>query len=678
MSKRTESPIDASLFTLAENHRMKEALPFGDTSAYDDVRRGLIEQVEDLVIREGDRPVWSLLCYRDQMPYPPPPATPPTVNPSLWRQANLNSVAGLFQVTAGVYQVRAFDMSNLTIVEGDTGLILIDPLISTQCAAAALALYRRNFPAKAGAAVRAVIYTHSHVDHFGGVAGVVSAEDVRRGDVEIIAPSGFLEHAVSENVYAGTAMVRRAQYMYGPYLARGDHGQVDCGLGKSQSTGTISLFAPTRSIEKSGQEVTVDGVTMVFQLTPNTEAPAEMNFYFPRFRALCAAENATHNMHNLQTLRGAKVRDALAWSKYLNDAISQFGGETDVLFAQHHWPVWGRDAVVAYLRRQRDLYRYLNDQTLRLLNQGYTGIEIAETFTLPLGLAQSFDLRGYYGSVSHNVKAVYDRYMGWFDGNPSTLHMLPPTESGPRYVEAMGGAARVLELGKAACDRGEYRWAAQLLQHLVFSDPHHQEAMTQQAYALTQLGYQAENATWRNFYLMGAQELHAGGAVEEHPSGSAPDMVEQMTNDMVFDMLACRLDGPEAAGRNLVMNWSFSDSGDQYVVEISNGALSFTTGKQALRADVCVLLERSALNELLLGQITMRAAIQSSRIEVSRGLVLFLHFFTLLDAGDPNFPIITPRCPPLPDMKQPREEERDEETLLDRLWKLVPALLKGC
>lgn len=678
MSGEPTDPQDATEFTKAINEAMAKTLPFNNQQAYEDVRRGLVVQVEDLVIGNPDNPVWSLTAYLDQMPYPPPPACPDTVNPSLWRMATLNSVAGLFEVVPGIYQVRAFDMSNMTIVEGDTGIIVIDPLISTECAEAALNLYRANVPGRAEAPVKAVIYTHSHVDHFGGVRGVVSDEAYRTGQVEILAPSGFLEHAVSENVYAGTAMGRRAQYMYGPYLERGNEGQVDCGLGKNQSTGTVSLLAPTISIETTGQTVTIDGVTMIFQLTPGSEAPAEMNFYFPKYRALCAAENATHNMHNIQTLRGAKVRDALAWSKYLNQAIDMFGRETEVLFAQHHWPVWGPENVVSYLRTQRDMYRYLNDQTLRLLNQGYTGIEIAETFQMPPGLVQDWSCRGYYGSVSHNVKAVYDRYMGWFDGNPSTLHMLPPTECAPKYVEAMGGPAAVVDIARKAYERGEYRWVAQLLTHVVYSEPTYTDAVQLQADAFEQLGYQAENATWRNFYLMGTQELRAG-SVQPQPPKSSPDMVEQLTLDMVFDMLACRLDGARAAERNLVMNWYFTDTLEQYVVEISNGALSYTSGKQVLRSDVSVLLERSALNELLLQQQSLRDLMKKGRVEVTQGLLQFLRFFTLLDASNPNFPIVTPRVPALPEWDEPKARSTpDEESLLARLWHLAPPILRGC
>jgi alkyl sulfatase BDS1-like metallo-beta-lactamase superfamily hydrolase len=678
MSNDRKLQKDATQFTRDANAAVEKNLPFDDRAAYLQVRRGLVAQVQDLVIGDAENPIWSLTAYLDQMEYPPAPPCPGTVNPSLWRMATLNSVAGLFQVVPGIYQVRAFDMSNMTIVEGDEGLILIDPLISTECAQAALDLYRKNVPERAESPVKAVIYTHSHVDHFGGVRGVVSNDDYQSGRVEILAPSGFLEHAVSENVYAGTAMGRRAQYMYGPFLDRGHRGQVDCGLGKNQSTGTISLLAPTIDIETTGQEVNIDGVTIIFQLTPGAEAPAEMNFYFPRYKALCVAENATHNMHNVQTLRGARVRDALAWSKYLNEAIGLFGNQAEVLFAQHHWPVWEQDKVVDFLRKQRDLYRYLNDQTLRLLNKGYTGIEIAETFSLPEGLDQEWSCRGYYGSASHNVKAVYDRYLGWFDGNPSTLNALPPSECAPKYVEAMDGPAAVIEKARKAYEHGEYRWVAQLLTHVVFAYPDNSEAIELQASAFEQLGYQAENATWRNFYLMGAQELRAG-QVKPQQANNSPDMIEQLTIDMIFDLLASRLDGPRAATKNLLMNWYFTDRRVDYVVEISNGALSYTAGRQALGSDVSLLIERSALDEILLQSTSLRELMKAGRLEVTRGLKEFVRFFSLLDDADPNFPIVTPRNPSLPSMEATGQQDSDaEDEVLARQWRLAPPLLKGC
>jgi linear primary-alkylsulfatase len=691
---------DATQATKDVNRAVAADLPFSDQSAYGEVRRGLLSETPNLFVPsidgEARDPIWSLLDYKGQMSAPPDPvpACPDTVNPSLWRMATLNSVAGVFQVNdgGGIYQVRAFDMSNMTIVVAPEGLIIIDPLISTECAGRALRLFRAQQSITGhDAPVAAVIYTHSHVDHFGGVRGVVSDNDVANG-VKIYAPAGFLEHAVSENVYAGTAMGRRAQYMYGPYLTRNNRGQIDCGLGKNQSTGSISLIAPTDDITEN-TTYQIAGLPVEFQLTPGSEAPAEMNFYFPDYRALCAAENTTHNMHNIQTLRGARVRDALAWSKYLNEAIDKFGNRTDVLFAQHHWPVWDNSApggamtrqqVLGFMRKQRDMYRYLNDQTLRLLNQGYTGIEIAESFVLPPGLDQDWSCRGYYGSVSHNVKAVYDRYMGWFDGNPSNLHALPPSECAAKYVDIMGGADNVIARATDAFNAGEYRWVAQLLSHVVFADPTNTAAAQLQADALEQMGYQAEPATWRNFFLMGAQELR-GGIQAQEPKTS-PDMITQLTDDMVFDLFACSIDGMRAAARNLVMNWLIAHPAtptepaktEQYLVEVSNGALSCTAGKQAAQSDVTVSITRDALNQIMLGRETPQHAIEQGDLKITGDSNALAWFVGLLDAGDPNFPIVTPRDPALPEMAAPAPGEVNAGQIMARTWRLAPPMLKGC
>ena len=442
--------------TIEAAHREHlNALPFGDARDFADADRGFIAKQEPCVITAADgRVVWDNDVYAFLTG-----DAPTSVHPSLWRQSTLVAKQGLYEVVPGIYQIRGFDLSNMTVIEGDTGIIVIDPLVSTEVAAAALALYRQH---RGDRAVRAVIYTHSHVDHFGGVLGVTSQEDVDAGRVVVIAPEGFTEHAVQENVYAGTAMARRAGYMYGAALDRGPQGQVGCGLGQTPSTGEVAIIVPTLDIRETGEKHTVDGVEIEFQMAPGTEAPAEMHFYFPRFRALCMAENATHNLHNLLTLRGALVRDPHGWAGYLTEAIDTFADRADVVFASHHWPTWGKEQIVEFLSLQRDLYAYLHDQTLRQLNQGYTGIEIAETFAMPPALERAWHAHGYYGSVSHNVKAVYQRYMGWFDGNPARLWPHPPEAIGPRYVAAMGGLDRVVELAKAAFDEGDFRWAATL------------------------------------------------------------------------------------------------------------------------------------------------------------------------------------------------------------------------
>lgn len=480
------SPRDAEPPIAEANAGVLRRFPFDDTRDQENERRGFIATVEEPAIRAADgRVVWDLNAYGFLAE-----DCPPTANPSLWRQSRLVTGHGLFEVTPGIYQVRGFDLSNMTLVEGERGILVIDPLVSTETAAAALALYRRH---RGDRPVTGVLYTHSHVDHFGGVKGVIGVEEVA-GGVPVIAPEGFLEHAVSENVYAGTAMSRRAAYMYGAALSKGPRGQISSGLGATNSTGTVTLIPPTLSITRTGQSETVDGIRMVFQMTPGTEAPAELNIHFPGHAALCTAENATHNLHNLLTLRGAQVRDPHDWAHYLTEAVQLFGDATDVVFASHHWPVWGREDALTFLSEQRDLYAYLHDQTLRLLNQGRTGPEIAEELRLPPALERAWHTHGYYGSVSHNTKAVYQRYMGWFDGNPARLWAHPPTEAATRYVDFMGGADTVLSRARASYAEGDFRWVVEVVGHVLFADPDHAGALALQANALEQLGYAARTA----------------------------------------------------------------------------------------------------------------------------------------------------------------------------------------
>jgi alkyl sulfatase BDS1-like metallo-beta-lactamase superfamily hydrolase len=639
----TDTRKDASKITIATNLKMAAGLNWKDEQAFKDAKRGFIATWDPVTITDPDtgKIIWNLVPYLNLQQGVVKP--PPTVNPSLWRQAHLNDQNGLFKVCDNIYQVRAFDMSNMTIIEGTTGLIVIDPLISVECAQSALKLYRKHRRQTKNLDVTAVIYTHSHIDHFGGVEGVLP-DGGKRDAVQIYAPDGFLEHAVSENVYAGCAMGRRAQYMYGPLLEQDNKGQVDTGLGKGQSKGSVSLFAPTVNITETGQKENIAGVDVIFHLTPGSEAPAEMDFFFPAFKAFCAAENATHNMHNIQTLRGANVRNALQWSKYLAEAVELFGGQAEVLFASHHWPIWGRDNIVGFLERQRDMYRYLNDQTLRMLNKGYIGVEIAEVFEMPEGLAKDWSCRGYYGSTSHNSKAVYDRYLGWFDGNPSNLHRLPPEQSAPKYVDLMGGPAAVIAAAKKAAKLGEYRWAAELLGYVVFANQKDKVAKNLQADVLEQMGYQAENATWRNFYLQGAKELREGVAPPAQDQQSSPTMIAAMTVDMLFDALASKIIGPQVGDTKIVMNWIFTDPVDPYVVKVQDGVLTYTQNRIDPRADVSIMLSRDTLNRLMAGQLSPKTAIDDGLLTVSGDLKAFLRFFMLLDDNDPSFPIVTPRA----------------------------------
>lgn len=614
----------------AANRAHIDSLPFADSRDFDDADRGFIAALEPCVVTAADgRVVWD----NDSYSFLGGDA-PDSVHPSLWRQSQLCAKQGLYEVVPGIYQVRGLDLSNISFIEGDTGIIVIDPLISTETAAAALGLYRAH---RGEREVRAVIYTHSHVDHFGGVLGVTSQADVDAGKVAILAPEGFTQHAVQENVYAGTAMARRAGYMYGAALDRGPQGQVGCGLGQVGSTGEVALIVPTVDITFTSETHTIDGVEIEFQMAPGTEAPAEMHFYFPQFRALCMAENATHNLHNLLTLRGALVRDPHGWAGYLTEAIDTFSGRADVVFASHHWPTWGQDNIVEYLSLQRDLYAYLHDQTLRQLNQGYTGIEIAETFQMPPALEKAWHTHGYYGSVSHNVKAVYQRYMGWFDGNPGRLWQHPPAASASRYVAAMGGIDRVVELAQTAFDEGDFRWAVTLLDHVIFTDENHAAARDLYADALEQLAYGAENAVWRNFFLSGATELRVGKFGTPIQSAS-PSMLAQLTPDQIFDTLAINVNGPRAWDLNLAIDVTFQDVAVNYRLALRNGVLVH----RRVAADPATAHATVTLANKLRLLAFAAGDTSSPGVEVAGDATALPTLLSVIDRPDPAFNIITP------------------------------------
>ncbi|GAA2074204.1 MBL fold metallo-hydrolase [Aeromicrobium tamlense] len=604
--------------------------PFEDTQDFDDARRGHIASLEPgTITNEDGEVVWDCDAYQFL-----DADAPATANPSLWRQSQLVAMKGLFEVTDGIYQVRGFDLSNITFVEGDSGVIVIDPLISTETAAAALKIYREH---RGERDVVAVIYTHCHVDHFGGVKGVTTQEAVDAGEVEVIAPVGFMEPAIAENLYAGTAMGRRAGYMYGAALPRHAGGGIGAGLGQTTSTGTVSLIAPTTEITETGQELTVDGVRIVFQLAPGTEAPAEMHFHFPQRRALCIAENATHTLHNILTIRGAVVRDPNAWAHYLNEARELFGDDSDVVFASHHWPTWGNERVVRFLETHRDLYAYLHGQTLRLLNQGLTGIEIAESFPMPPGLEREWSTHGYYGSVSHNVKAIYQRYMGWYDGNPTRLWQHPPQEAATRYVEFMGGADAVVSKARSSQESGDLRWAAQVLDHVVFADPDHQGAKELLADVLEQLGYQAENGTWRSAFLSGAMELRHGNFGTPTKTASA-DIMANLTPELFFDALAVKVDGPAAWDLDISLRWDFPDHGSSHRTSLRHGA--FTYGKPRAGETVTVLtVPKPALSRLAVGDVD---GAREAGLQVDGDVESLVQLFDVLQAPDPGFNIILP------------------------------------
>ncbi|GAA4716398.1 alkyl sulfatase dimerization domain-containing protein [Isoptericola chiayiensis] len=627
------TPRPASPTVARQQQEIRERLPFDDTRAFDDASRGLIaRRTPGTVTADDGRVVWDADSYAFL-----DGDAPDTVNPSLWRQSRLVVEQGLFEVVPGIYQVRGFDLSNVTFVEGDTGVVVIDPLISTETAAAALELYREH---RGDRPVTGVIYTHSHVDHFGGVKGVTTQEDVDAGRVAVLAPAGFTEHAVSENVYAGTAMSRRAGFMYGAALARGPQGQVGAGLGQTTSTGTVTLIRPTLDITTTGQEETVDGVRIVFQMAPDTEAPAEMLFYFPDHRALCAAEDATHTQHNLLTLRGAVVRDPNSWSRYLTETIDLFGQDLEVVFSSHHWPTWGQERAVTFLENQRDLYAYLHDQTLRMLNQGLTGPEIAEQIHLPPVLENAWNARGYYGSVSHNVKAIYQRYMGWFDGNPAHLWEHPPVERARRYVALGGGADAVVAGAREAFDGGDFRWAAELANHVVFAQPDHATARELLADTYEQLGYGSENGTWRNFYLSGATELREG-QFGTPTTTAAPDIISNLTPQMLFDALAVRIDGPRSWDESLTIDVVLTDVDSRYRLRLRHGALTYSTSAQRGAADATLTGTQGALPVLAGGTVTSEV-LAAAGMEVTGDESVIGRLAAVLDDGDPDFAIVTP------------------------------------
>lgn len=629
----------ATTVTKAINNQLVKKLPFENTQDFENAKRGFIAPLPDNgVIKDHQGlAVWDVSRFTNFIKEGA--AAADTVNPSLWRQSQLLLLGGLYQVTDRMYQVRNADLSNLTIVEGDTGIILFDPLISCETAKAALELYYQHRPQKP---VVAVFYSHSHADHYGGVRGVVSEEDVKAGKVMIVAPEGFVEAAVAENVLAGNAMSRRASYMYGNLLPVDVKGQVGAGLGVTTSNGTITLIPPTHTISYTGQKMNIDGLDFEFMIAPDSEAPAEMHWYIEQLKAVTAAENCCHTLHNTYTLRGAKIRDPLLWSKYLAQTIALWGEQAEIMYGMHHWPVWGNEQVVEMLKKGRDGYRYINDQTLRLANHGYTYVEIAEAIKFPPELEEHWALRGYYGSLNHNVKATYVKYLGWFDGNPANLYKLPPEEASKKYVEFMGGAEQILPKAQSAFGRGEYRWVAEVVNHVVFADPSNTKARELQADALEQLGYQSESGPWRNFYLTGAKELREGVNKLPTPNTASPDTVKAMNLSLFFDYLGVRLNGEKAAGKKLVFNLNFTDTQEQYVLNLENAALSHQPNQQVENADATLNLTRNAINQIILGESTLDEQIKSGEVKVQGRSDALSELVSLLDTFEFWFNIVEP------------------------------------
>lgn len=613
------------------NENLRKSLPFDNNIDFKEVEKGLIDTTEDLIIKGKllDE-IWNLKDYnflKDDWKS--------TVNPSLWRQAQLNLCNGLFEVCESVFQVRGYDISNITIIEGETGIIIIDPLVSEESAKSAMELYYKNRGEKT---VKAVIYTHSHIDHYGGVKGVVSQEEVDSGKVEIIAPEGFMEEAVSENIFAGNAMFRRANYMYGNTLSPSPQGHVDVGLGKQASKGISSLIKPTKFIKETGEKLNIDGVDIEFIMANGTEAPSEFMMYYPQFKIFNASEVISHHIHNLYTLRGAKVRDARKWWKAIDSIISIYGDSIEILIAQHHWPKWGNKKIIELLEKERDAYKFLHDQSLRLANQGYNPVEISEEVKLPKSLEKEWYLRDYYGSFNHNSKAIYQFYIGWYDGNPANLYPLPPEEVGKKYVEFMGGADNVLKKAKESFDKGEYRWVAEVCKHIVFADPNNEQARYLEADALEQLAYQTETATWRNNFLLGAFELRNG---VKALSIERSDSFLSMPTELIMDYIGLLVKKENAEDINIKTNLKLTDRDEIWFMSLENSTFIYRENSIDKNINFELNITISELLELFLDKSDFNEILED-KTKFKGDEDLLKQFIDVFVPFENNFNIVTP------------------------------------
>ncbi|UQZ90196.1 hypothetical protein C4J81_13695 [Deltaproteobacteria bacterium Smac51] len=626
---------EASAFTLKANEALLSQLPFDDKQDFEDAQRGFIAPLKNDGILKDDK--GRIIYNAGDYKFPLEAPAPPTVNPSLWRQSQVNGISGLFKVADRIYQVRGQDISNITFIEGDSGVIAIDPLVTEEAAQNALSTYFEHRPKKP---IVAVIYTHSHVDHYGGVKGIVSQEDVDSGRTKIIAPAGFLEEAISENVLAGNAMMRRSTYSYGLILPRNAQGSIGGGLGVGGTSGSVTLIVPTDTITRTGQKMTIDGLEFEFLMAPGSEAPAEMHFYIPALKALTTAENACHTQHNFYTLRGAKTRDVAKWVGYLNETLDQWGSEAEILYMPHTWPVFGNQRINEHIEKYRDTFKFIHDQTLHLANQGYTMNNIGNMIELPAALAKNWSSRGYYGSVSHNARAVYNFYLGYFDGNPANLNPYSPADMADRYVKAFG-ADKMIQVAQAAIKEGDYRWAAEVLKQVVFADPQNQQARDLQADAFEQLGYQAESATWRGFYLAGAQELRNGIVKPTVSNPSSPDTIAAMPLEMLLDYLSVLLDNAKAGGKDIGINFKFSDSGDELALTLKNSVLNY---RKTLpdKADAAITISRDDLRTVLTGQAKLDELVEKGQAKVDGDAGKLAEIMNATTIPDFWFNIVTP------------------------------------
>ena len=624
----------ASEFTIASNKTFADNLDLDNQQDFKDARRGMIAEAPNtaLISKSGVQ-VWDAGAYDFIQG-----EAPDTVNPSLWRQAKLNNIRGLFKVDEGIYQLRGFDLANTSLIKGDTGWILVDPLTTMETTEAAMAFAEQHL---GDIKLTGVIFTHSHIDHFGGVLSLINSQQAADNNVPIIAPAGFMEESTSENIIAGPAMTRRGVYMFGNSLPRSAEGHVDAGLGKQVIYGSTSILQPTLVIDQPEMALSIDGVEFEFYNMPGSEAPAELTFYLPEHKAFCGAEVLSHVMHNVLTLRGAKVRDALLWSGYIGQSIDRLD-QVEVFFNSHHWPTWGHDRIITQMEQQQDMYKFTHDQTVRLANLGYTPSEIAERLRLPKSLAGNFHLRGYYGTLSHNSKAVYQHYFGWYQGNPAQLNPLPPEQSSVRYVEFMGGAEAILHKASESMQRGEYRWVAEVLNHLVFAQPDNDAALQMLAYAYRQLGYQAESGPWRDIYLSGALELQSESREQFYDPGLARAFVQQVPLMQFMKALSVRLDAEKAEAELLVINVLFTDQQQNFVLTVRNSVLHYQQLPAANNADASIALTKNLFVDLLLGQVGIQQLLTTDELQVDGSVLKLLKFFSLLGESNDNFNIVTP------------------------------------